>query len=334
MISFIIPIYNTKLELLKRCFSSILELKHLKYEVLLIDDGSEKFIEEFCKDFIKDYSNFYFFRKENEGVSRARNLGIKLAKGNYVFFIDSDDTIVAESLDSLKLEKDTDLVLFDFELIEKEKKKEIKVLDIINKKNFNLKDIVLEFLINSDLNAPWAKIYHRQFLLKNHIIFNKEIVTGEDLNFNLDCLMCNPKIIYEKKVVYNYYREEISSRNRLLKYKERLIGNYNYLEKKKLKILSKLDLDFQEKIFFIKNIVSLKIKNIFNTIIDAEEEKILTLNFKNKIEENIREDLKNIKYTNFFTKLRYFLMYFKLWIIIKIVGKFRKLYLKVRRAKI
>ena len=123
MISFIIPIYNTKLELLKRCFSSILELKHLKYEVLLIDDGSEKFIEEFCKDFIKDYSNFYFFRKENEGVSRARNLGIKLAKGNYVFFIDSDDTIVAESLDSLKLEKDTDLVLFDFELIEKEKKK-------------------------------------------------------------------------------------------------------------------------------------------------------------------------------------------------------------------
>ncbi|MFR4519196.1 MAG: hypothetical protein ACLT40_04465, partial [Fusobacterium sp.] len=82
------------------------------------------------------------------------------------------------------------------------------------------------------------------------------------------------------------------------------------------------------------NIVSLKIKNIFNTIIDAEEEKILTLNFKNKIEENIREDLKNIKYTNFFTKLRYFLMYFKLWIIIKIVGKFRKLYLKVRRAKI
>lgn len=334
MISFIIPIYNTKLELLERCFNSISELKKIKYEVLLIDDGSETYIEEFCNKYIKNFSNFYYFKKNNEGVSRARNLGIEMAKGDYIFFVDSDDTIIAENLDNLKLEKDIDLVLFDFELIEKEKKIEIKVLDRINKKKFNLKDIVLEFLINSDLNAPWAKIYHRQFLLENHIIFNKEIVTGEDLNFNLDCLMCNPKIIYEKKVVYNYYREEISSKNRLLKYKERLIENYNFLEKKKLNILNKLDLEFKEKNFFIKQIVSLKIKNIFNSVIEAEEEKILTLNFKNKIEKSIREDLKNIKYTNFFTKFRYFLMYFKLWMIIKIVGKFRKLYLKVRRGKI
>lgn len=334
MISFIIPIYNTKVELLKRCFTSILKLKNLEYEVLLIDDGSEKFVEEFCKDFIKDYSNFYFFRKENEGVSQARNLGIRLAKGEYIFFIDSDDTIVAENLDNLKLKKDIDLILFDFELIEKEKKVEIKVLDRINKKNINLQDIVSEFLINSNLNTPWAKIYRKQFLLKNNIIFNREIVIGEDLNFNLDYLMCNPKISYEKKVVYNYYREEISRKNRLLKYKEKLIENHSFLEKKKLNILNKLDLEFKEKKFFIKQIVSLKIKNIFNSIIEATEEKVLTLNFKNKIEENIREDLKNIKYTNFFTKIRYFLMYFKLWTIIKIVGKFRKMYLKVRKAKI
>lgn len=249
MISFIIPIYNTKVELLKRCFTSILKLKNLEYEVLLIDDGSEKFVEEFCKDFIKDYSNFYFFRKENEGVSQARNLGIRLAKGEYIFFIDSDDTIVAENLDNLKLKKDIDLILFDFELIEKEKKVEIKVLDRINKKNINLQDIVSEFLINSNLNTPWAKIYRKQFLLKNNIIFNREIVIGEDLNFNLDYLMCNPKISYEKKVVYNYYREEISRKNRLLKYKEKLIENHSFLEKKKLNILNKLDLEFKEKNF-------------------------------------------------------------------------------------
>lgn len=334
MISFIIPIYNTKLELLKRCFTSILELKHLKYEVLLIDDGSEKFIKEFCEEFIKNYPDFYFFRKENEGVSQARNLGIKLAKGEYIFFIDSDDTIVAKNLDRLELKKDIDLVLFDFQLVEKEKQLRIKSLDNIDKKKLNSKTIVLEFLINSNLNAPWAKIYSRKFLLKNSIFFDKNIVTGEDLNFNLDCLMCNPKIIYEKKIVYNYYREEISSKNRLLKYKEKLVENYSFLKIKKINILNKLDLKFQEKIFFIRLIVSSKIKNIFNSIIEAEEGKILTLSFKNKIKENINEDLEYIKYTNFFIKIRYFLMYFELWKIIKIIGKIRKLYLKVRKAKI
>lgn len=333
MISFIIPIYNTKLELLKRCFTSILELKHLKYEVLLIDDGSEKFIREFCEKFIKNYPDFYFFRKENEGVSQARNLGIKLAKGEYIFFIDSDDTIVAKNLDDLKLEKDIDLFLFDYELIEKKIKLEVQILKN-DEGNINLKEFILNSLVDDKFNTPCAKLYSKKILIKNKLFFNNKLVTGEDLNFNLDFLMNNPKIIYKKKIVYSYHREEISSKNRLLKYKEKLIENYNFLEMKKLNILDKLDLKFQEKNFFIKLIVSSKIKNIFNSIIEAEEERILTLSFKNKIKENINKDLEYIKYTNFFIKIRYFFMYFKLWKIIKVIGKFRRLYLKIRKVKI
>ncbi|MFR8989575.1 MAG: glycosyltransferase family 2 protein [Fusobacterium sp.] len=331
MISFIIPIYNTKIELLERCFNSILKLTNLEYEVLLIDDGSKSFVEEFCKKFIKNYSNFIFFKKENEGVSQARNLGIKLAKGDFIFFIDSDDTIVAKNLENLKIKKKVDLVLFDFKLIEKNKKLDIQVLkDSENSIELNPQKVLLGALVNRNLNSSWAKLYSRDFLLKNNIFFNSQLVTGEDLNFNLNFLNYNPVVIYKKIIVYNYYREEESSKNRLLKYKEKQIENCNYLEKTKLEILKQMNLP--KKNIYIGKIVSQKIIDTFNLIIDSEEEKIL--NFKNKVKANIKDDLKYIKHVNFFIKIRYFLMYFELWEIIKIVGKFRKKYLKLKKIKI
>lgn len=117
-ISVIVPIYNVD-RYLPKCLSSILAQTFRDYEILLIDDGSTDNSADICDTFASKYANVTVIHKENKGPSDARNVGIENAKGEYVYFLDSDDYIIPKCIEILYnniIKNDADLSCgsFDF----------------------------------------------------------------------------------------------------------------------------------------------------------------------------------------------------------------------------
>ena len=99
-LTIVTPVYNRKEELI-RCFNSIVNQSNIAFEYVLIDDGSTIDLSEIVNSFkARAGFPFLYIKKENGGVHTARNLGIKLARGKYICFLDSDDEFIPESLKS------------------------------------------------------------------------------------------------------------------------------------------------------------------------------------------------------------------------------------------
>lgn len=94
-LSIIIPIYNSE-PYINKCLDSICAQIHEDWEILLIDDGSKDRSAQICKQYAEQYPNVKLISKSNGGVSSARNYGLDLAKGEFIFFLDSDDFVTKE----------------------------------------------------------------------------------------------------------------------------------------------------------------------------------------------------------------------------------------------
>ncbi|WP_192881446.1 glycosyltransferase [Haemophilus haemolyticus] len=114
LFSIIIPIYNTS-RYLDECIISVLKQKFDNYEVILIDDGSTDDSFDICNKYRKEYGNVVFISKSNEGQSIARNIGIHLARGKYLIFLDSDDywnnDKVLSDLEMIYYEHNPDIII-------------------------------------------------------------------------------------------------------------------------------------------------------------------------------------------------------------------------------
>lgn len=117
-ISVIVPIYNVE-EYLDYCLESLVKqtIDKSQMEVLLVNDGSPDNSEAICKKFCDQYPFFKYFAKENEGVSKTRNFGIKHAQGKYIAYLDPDDALSENSLENLvaffeKHEDDVDIITY------------------------------------------------------------------------------------------------------------------------------------------------------------------------------------------------------------------------------
>ena len=100
LISIIVPVYNVR-NYIRDCIDSILAQTISTYELLLIDDGSTDGSGSICDEYGKTDDRIRVFHKENGGLSSARNKGLEVAKGGYICFIDSDDTVSADFLEKL-----------------------------------------------------------------------------------------------------------------------------------------------------------------------------------------------------------------------------------------
>lgn len=101
MISIIVTVYNTK-QYLPACIESIMKQDYQDFEILLIDDGSEKETADMCDEYSLKDSRIKVFHQENRGIGGAKNSGLDYAKGEYILFVDSDDTIPENHLPVLK----------------------------------------------------------------------------------------------------------------------------------------------------------------------------------------------------------------------------------------
>ena len=216
-LSVIIPIYNTPAPLLEHCISSIQDnlcLMDDEVEVLMINDGStESHIESMLKAVETADSRFKYVSKDNSGVSITRNLGIKMAQGEYITFIDADDYFESDALPYMlqtAMRTDVDMVMFGFcrnEVNIKERK--------LLKQRFEVNKEIIQTLISNNMDwwyshganlaSVWAKVYKREKLLMHNIFFIQDIAPNEDGYFNL-CLLCKiPAFYVDNTLVYHYY---------------------------------------------------------------------------------------------------------------------------------
>ena len=173
-VSIIVPVYNVELYL-RRCLESLVNQTLKDIEIIIVDDGSKDSSADIAKEYEKKYSNIKYYRKENGGLSDARNYGLKYATGKYIAFLDSDD-YVEKSLYEKMYEKakkeDSDMVECNFYWSYQRK----------NKKDIGQKYYGKKEMIEKARVVAWNKLYKKEIIDKSGIEFPKGLVY-EDVEF-------------------------------------------------------------------------------------------------------------------------------------------------------
>jgi len=203
-ISVVIPVYNAE-KYLKECVDSVLNQSIDDYEILLINDGSTDYSGDICDQYGRLYSCIKVIHQENQGVSFARNVGIKKATGRYIAFVDADDTIDKEYLEKLVADmKPEGLVACPIDNKRKVCKSEIS----------KVQAQISAFSERGMKGFPVCKIFDRKLLIEHGIFFCKDIAICEDLLFLVEYLsICNGPIIWKEYCGYNYRMNPTSALN-------------------------------------------------------------------------------------------------------------------------
>lgn len=243
-VSIIVPVYKVE-KYINQCIESILSQTFKEFELILIDDGSPDNSGEICDKFADIDQRITVIHKSNGGVSSARNVGLKNAKGKYILFIDSDDWIdssfIAELVYSME-NKNADLTVCDYYLADTDKLKTNKIFD----KDISLNKINEEEMVNliktHSIFGPWCKLYRNDVIQRNKIFFNTNVSFGEDLLFNLQYLSNVNNICMIGKELY-YYRQVNGS----------LVRSFNENKIESFVLINQEFLNFIDKYNMLKN---------------------------------------------------------------------------------
>lgn len=185
LISVIVPVYKAE-SYLEKCVKSIINQTYKNLEIILVDDGSPDSCPNMCDDFAKSDGRIKVIHKKNGGVSSARNEGLKIASGDFVTFVDSDDYILQDYIQKSAelIDSKTDLVVSGLTVIDD--LKSTKIISPETQKNSELlKNITsfMRFVIDGHFDIVVNKLYKRKLITS---LFQTGLRLGEDRIFNLD----------------------------------------------------------------------------------------------------------------------------------------------------
>lgn len=212
--SIIVPVYNVE-EYLKKCVDSILCQDFDSFEVILVDDGSQDHSPQICDSYAQKDSKVIVVHKKNGGAADARNVGIGLARGEYLLFVDSDDywnqNGVLKKIDEKLSMQTVDIVQFGREKYYSAEEKLVKGKPRDLAKYDGLESSVLlgELVSNGALSiSACFSAFSREFITGNDLYFH-EGVKAEDLEWAIRLYLHDPKwaFINESFYVYRAKRE-------------------------------------------------------------------------------------------------------------------------------
>lgn len=255
-----IPIYNAEL-FVRRCLSSILVQSYNKYDIYLVDDGSHDASSDICMQYAMTYSSISITSQYNNGPSSARNTAIDVSLGEYVLFVDADDSVLSNYFLSLKDsldENQADMIWFGSVYDNGKRKHEKKspfstifgrrdILDFLEYqfcKHIDGKKI-MPYSCNCDTHSCCNKAISRKVL--GNIRFPQGTVVEEDLRFNLKLIESVNSIVIIPNILYCYQQQCSGS----------VTTKYN-----PEKFESKLKA-YREEILFSKRSGRMNIKNFF-----------------------------------------------------------------------
>lgn len=212
LISVIVPVYNCE-KYLPNCIDSIIGQTYENIEIILIDDGSTDKSGKICDEYATINSKISAIHIKNSGVSNARNVGVRMSKGDYIGFIDADDYIENNMYETLvnNMEKyNADLSMCSYNIV------------FNNKITFNIQNIDNDILNITNLQTfynlllenhykgfCWNKLYKAEKLKK--LTFDNKIHICEDLLLNVEYAQCCSTFVFDKHRLYNYVQRNNSS---------------------------------------------------------------------------------------------------------------------------
>lgn len=205
LVSVIVPVYNAQ-ETIDKCLTSILNQTFTDYEILLMNDGSTDGSLQVLREYEARYPFIRVIDKPNEGVAKTRNQAMTLAYGEFVMFIDNDDYIDEDYIETFYnaiKDNNLDIVVGGYRRVSNSR-------------------VLFEVALEQDewskytVISPWAKIYRKKFLLEHRILF-LDYILGEDVYFNLSAYAQTDKVRCIPYVGYNWYDNVVSVSNTIHK---------------------------------------------------------------------------------------------------------------------
>ena len=204
LLTVVIPVYNVE-KYLDRCLKSILIQEWKNYDIILVDDGSTDRSPQICDDYVKAYDFISVIHKENGGLSEARNTGISQAKGEYVYFPDSDDWIEPNAFSDLAevIESNQyDIISFNREFVKSEH--DIIKSDSKRTKRLTGKEALIDMFSYGFITGfANDKIYRKALFTKNTIQFPVGKYY-EDLGTNYKLFLAAKKVYATNQKYYHY----------------------------------------------------------------------------------------------------------------------------------
>ena len=280
-VSIVVPVYNCE-KFISKCLESIISQSYKNIEIILVNDGSSDDSEKIIKNYQERDKRIVYFFQDNSGPSEARNKGIMNSTGEYLVFIDSDDTVeevYVELLVNKIINSKVDIVCCGY--------KEISRHGNINYTDFNFegnipKHSFIEMVCKGTGGVLWGKIFKRNIITQNELAMDKHIFMSEDLIFVLQYVYYCKTFAAIKQYLYNYNRlnEASISSNISMEY----ISNHIKVCKILEEILYSLSLD-QHK---INQIISSRVQSLVLNLVEQQSKNLNVLGIKSSIE--------NVKY--------------------------------------
>lgn len=264
LISIIVPVYNAK-KYIRECVESIItQYDFESTELILVDDGSTDVSSAICQMYAERFQNVIYYRQQNSGVSAARNKGVELSSGEYIFFVDADDFLFGSTLKSIKnsIEKNNpQIIFFDFKYEYPDGYNEITFpfpKGEIIKGKAEISTIADFMLTDSSFNCVWNKVFKKDVITDNGLYFDTDKKYGEDKRFVLDFLEKAETAFYLGKMCYFYRYVDSGAIQRLREdYFADLTDDYYYsLNKYNAFDINKADVEKKSKSFLAIKIIS------------------------------------------------------------------------------
>lgn len=218
LVSVIVPVYNTA-QYLDNCIQSVCNQTLSDWEIILVDDGAKDESPQICDKWVEKDNRIHVIHKENEGLGLTRNAGLRLAKGEFICFLDSDDTIDSETLEccvnTLKNES-ADACFYgrktqgkdgSFTTNKKLPNKLVYEGEEVKKEfaQIYLGKLPTENSTSYIQGSACCSMYRRSIIEKNEISFLSErVCLSEDTFFNLDFCIYARKVLIIPRDFYNY----------------------------------------------------------------------------------------------------------------------------------
>lgn len=253
LVSIIIPIYNRE-QTLERCLCSIIRQTYPHLEIIAVDDGSTDHSRVILERYEKKDPSLHVIYKKNSGVSESRNMGLQMAKGDFVQFVDADDWLTRDATSLLlrAMEPDTQLVISDYYRVIGRRiwiKGHIPTSSSMSRAEF------AKYMMKSPANfyygVIWNKFYRMDIIKENQLYFSHDLDWCEDFKFNLEYLKYTSNVQVLTTPFYYYVKtkgslvdskidlkETIRTKKILFGYYKELYQILDMYEENKLKIQS------------------------------------------------------------------------------------------------
>lgn len=267
LITVIVPVYNTG-KYIEKCVISLINQTYSNIEILLIDDGSTDDSAKECKKLLSLDKRISYYLKENGGLADARNFGLKLASGEYVIFLDSDDWFEKDLIMNyynLLNQNHLDVVVQGFTI-------ELEVENSIVYNKMNEEQIFKEKIYDGIIaleekglfNSACNKIYKLSIIKDNEIYFKKDGMPAEDLLFNCEYFTFIKSMAYIPSCSYHYIKREVETLTTkyIIDYDKKIMDYH----KARKKMYLMLNIDDADRIILLNNSLSFYVLTVFTNI--------------------------------------------------------------------